>query len=168
MMIDFDEVLNLDETIYETYWPGDPAIDVPASNLDQWYTTGEGLVVKNQQTPSVIRYRGLTPVEQQALSVRIAGAMENQLFEATRYGLVSFDGLSIKWQTKGVTCVSDKTYNILLSMNWPVPVTRIYMEVMKANEDKKIEKKKEQNVEMALPFWLGGLILQRTFRGPKA
>lgn len=94
------EKLDADLTARETYWAGDPAIDLEQSDLARWHESGDGLVMKPQQQPAKIRWRPLDECERdEVMLCQMRGGDRGGLKAmrlAVAYGLLSVEGLKLR------------------------------------------------------------------------
>jgi hypothetical protein len=158
-----EQELEIESTVKETVWIMDPAVDLEATDIREWYDTGEGYVLKRGQEASVIRYRSLDPRQQ-----REAGAQAydlNQLAkqniedldkhalagECARFGVVSIKGIDLKRRRyHGITGLRDDAMVKLARLTFDNKKDLGGVEGLPSNT--------------SLQDWIGGLIALNTFR----
>lgn len=144
-----------------TVWLEDPAVDVAASDVREWFDTGEGYQLLAKQEPSWIRWRPLGPDEGMEAAL-MSGAIKDADFasdedrvmwlarhyrNSARFGLVEFTGLEFRHcYINGVRCLDDSTMLKLSRIKMKAP--SIY----------------EGRGELRFLTWIGGLISRSSFR----
>jgi len=163
----------LDPEVHETAWVGDDAIDREASDVNGWCETADHTRLKalpgKGDDLSIIRYRGLTDREVALLPRgEEAGSVHPLWFvEAARYGIVSIKGVPLhRRRVGGVSGLSDATMDELMEMRDSLPVV-LASRVLLDDPSEVEAPEAPENVETALPDWLGVHILGLTFRNRK-
>lgn len=94
------KALEVDAAPRETYWPLDPDVDLAASDVAEWFRTGDGLVVQSKGRPSVIRWRPLTLPEQGLVASAMRSAATSDGYAMSilcvSHGLISIDGIQLE------------------------------------------------------------------------
>jgi hypothetical protein len=162
-MYDF---LAVESEIRETIWAGDPAVDIERSNLMQWRSSGEGLILKPQEKATKIRYRDLAPIEKKQASIlaQLKKNVQNEvdpmvmykyMEEHARFGLLSIEGQNLgRRHYDGVQGIDDEDFRKLsyIVISDPMPDGSAMNPVLAPIK--------------GLEFlgWLGALISARSFR----
>jgi hypothetical protein len=158
--------LEVDSLERETVWILDPAVDLAATDVKQWFETGEGYILKPKQEASVITYRALDSRARREASAQAYGINElvrsniedldkhAMAGECTRFGLVSIKGFEKALKRRryhGVNGLRDDVLAGLAGM------------VCQNEED--LGGVAGVPSQFNLQDWLGGLIAVNTFRG---
>ena len=93
--------LELDTKARETFWALDPAIDLDASDVAEWQRSGDGLVCHEKQRASVIRWRPLTQLEQEAIYTSDVQGF-GMLALLVAHGLVGVEGMKLSRERVGI------------------------------------------------------------------
>lgn len=157
-MIDFAP-FDVEIVEHRTVWFTDDAVDIEASNLEEWAKTGKGYQILPQQQASVIRWKALSPRERleataMAGMIRLSDdtipsvAIAKYHWECARFGLVSISGRNMSKDEKhGVPCIAydemRKLDTIVVPRDLPEPMNQLG--------------------GLRLVTWIGGLISEASF-----
>jgi len=159
----------LEAEVDDWVWPGDDAVDLEASDLEEWAREGgtAGLVLRPEGRATRIT---LGPLGDRAYS-RVMEAMRDgdptYLHEACRYGVRRVSGpVPMRLgRHRGVPGLSDADLDALGECRFPVPwvpLHRAMMAAMGGEVDPGLDA--SQRAETALPTAYGMAVLARTFR----
>ena len=99
-MIDV-KALDLEVAPRDTYWPLDPAIDLDASDVEEWQRSGDGLLCREKEKASRIRWRPLTQLEQEAVYTEGVTGF-GLLAMLCAHAIISIEGLKIERERVGI------------------------------------------------------------------
>lgn len=162
----------LEAEVDDWVWPGDPAVDAEASDLDQWARHGgtTGLVIRQGETPTKIR---IGPLGDRAHR-RVLGIMQRcgdatYVDEAFRYGCRGLRPAAGAQMTRidGIPALSDASLDALGACVAAIPWRLFHAEMLRSMGSEvpsEITKHASDREEMTLPFALGMVVLARTFR----
>lgn len=121
--------------ITETYWPGDEEVDLEASDLEAWCREGgrTGLVIGDEEKCAVIRWRPLTPREQNIIDAASRAGAGLGVFDLYfALGFVSarnVHGVRIQSESsKGVTMLSEESIRSFEQVQADLPIASAYDE----------------------------------------
>ena len=156
----------LEPDVIEDIWPGDTAVDLEQSDVEEWARTGgsAGLVLRDEEKPTVIRWRALS--EQGLRHVLRAMGSPNMCDEAARWGIIGAKGLKLRWERPlgDIRGLDDESLRTLGSIRMLLPsyvIDRIVGEAMGVIYD---EPPLTDLVPTGLARAVGAHILARTFR----
>jgi len=155
-----------------TYWLSDPAIDRESSNVDLWSETAsaDALVIKPKEEPSLIKFRPLKEMELNLLpSFANPAQLSNRFFEAARFGLVEFEGVTLRQGSRmGRSIIAqDQADHLNEKLRAKMPFWRAvdqWFDVWVPDKDVKAGEGDDE-ADVGLLVWLGCQILIRSFPG---
>lgn len=159
------DIKELADHKWEVIWPGDPAVDLDASDLFMWVDSGgeRGVILKDGMTPTVFVLETLG--DRAVTAAELGMATLRGEYEAFRYGCRK--GPPMRYMRDGgLTGLNDEILNALGTYKMDLPWTRA---MKKWQEERGIidtEDPSEDLTEVSLPRMLGAFILARTFRQP--
>jgi len=147
-------------------WPGDPAVDLAASDLVAWCAEGgqAGLVLRTDETPTVIRWTPLTPQAYSAVKLVAGRDPAGYVVEAAARGVLPSpaDGLV---RESGIPRLTEGSLARLGERVIDLPIHAAYDALAvaegRAPGDPSL---REEMVEASLAELLGLHILAATFR----
>jgi hypothetical protein len=152
----------------DTYWPGDAAIDLGASDVAGWCRTADAslLVPRQGERPSKVTFRGLTEREMSQIpEAELEGrSFAARCYEACRYGLVSIEGEALlRHRRSGVSGLTDATLDGLCRFVETLPFD-LLLSAYYGALGVELPELQRQDVEVSLPIWVGAHVLAATFR----
>jgi len=159
----------LEAEVDEWVWPGDDAVDLEASDLDQWVRHGgeAGLVIRQGASPTRIR---IGPLSDRAYR-RVLSVMQRSdptyLDEAFRYGVRSIRGGGARVglvRIDGVPALDDAVLDALGGCEAVIPWVPLHRAMMASMDTTVDDLDDAQRAPTTLPVALGMVILARTFR----
>lgn len=158
----------LEVTRHEVVWPGDSAVDLEASDLEQWAKSlGEsGLVIKPGESPDKIIVRPLSTRELNR--VIVIGDVE-QYAQAARYGVVRIPGIRLlRSLSDGLGGMDEAVLDSLMvdELKASIPWLLLCDQVSLASTGEIVEgEERARLIRTELGYALGAIILALTFRG---
>lgn len=166
-MLEIKEAPELEGKPGETYWPGDPAVDAEASDLVAWARSGgdvSHLVLRDDMTPSLIRFRRLERRAANAVRAEFASANVNAFAEAFRHGLVEIEGVKVRRaRVGGLYVLTDRSLDHLARAVAQLPSTELGGPVFERLGLGAVESKPTQLEEWSLPEGIGALVCLASF-----
>ena len=165
-MLNIKDAPPLDADQATTFWLGDPAIDVEASDVARYAATGEAgaLVVRPGQTPAKIVWRPLD--EWELGSIPDAATLTMRCVEAASMGLVSVEGYRLsRLHERGSVSgrIPMSQLRALRGERATFAVGITCDELFQAQGADPNPRLREEVGEVSLPEWFGLLILARSF-----
>lgn len=161
----------LEALVDDWVWPGDDAVDLAASDLDQWVKHGgtAGLVLRQGHEPAKIRIGPLSDRSfRRVMTTMTRAADSTYLDEAFRFGCrgISGSGARIRLvQIDGIRGLDDGTLDTLGCCEAVIPWGHLHIEMLKAMGSAEIpDPATLLPGPTTLPVALGMVVLARTFR----
>ena len=146
-------------------WPGDPDVDLDASDLAEWCRSGgqEGLVLRPGGAPTIIRWRPLTPQAMSAVSSVAFRDPGGYVFAAAAHGIIPSAKIGLT-RDAGTTRLSDASLTRLAELRMPLPILIAYDALAEADGTGGEPSGSVELVEASYAEILGLHVLAATFR----
>ncbi len=161
----------LEALVDDWVWPGDEAVDLEASDLDQWVRHGgtAGLAMRPGQEAATIRIGPLSDrAFRRVMTTMQRAADSTYLDEAFRFGCrrIRSSGARIRLvQIDGIQGLDDATLDALGSCEAVIPWGHLHVEMLRAmSADDIPDPATLAPSPTTLPVALGMVVLTRTFR----
>jgi hypothetical protein len=156
--------IEIDRKVREVYWAGDQAVDLAASDLALWETSGDGLVPHEKQKPTLIKWRPLEAAEKAEVRAYV-GSVRGYLILCCAYGIVSVGDLVLRRKREGIlNPITAASLTNIEAMgddeNYPARVPAVDAQFNQVMDDEG----KQLLVPISPLEWLGGLISGASFR----
>lgn len=175
-----DAPRQLERTYLDCVWPGDSAVDVQKSDIEQWCRTcgQDGLQLIADEVPDVIRISALSDQAYGRVEDAMVKGFADGLYAAFRYGVVSIKSgekqnkLGTKIRDNGLLGLADSAMRALGEMRMELPVEYADVEMLRAQHgDERAQEYQDDRgdgmrelSDVSLVRMLGRHVLALTFR----